>query len=773
MLRRRLYRAAAVLALLLLVAATSRLWPKPALSEHISSSVALYSADGRLLRLTTSSDDKYRLWVPLEKISPQLVDAVLLHEDRWFRWHFGVNPWSVSRGAWKTYVGGNRQGGSTISMQLARLMYRLNTRTPTGKFAQSLRALQLEFSYSKHDILEAYLNLVPFSQNIEGIAAASLIYFRKPPGQLTLPEALTLAVIPQSPARREPARNAAALTDARAQLFASWRRSRPTTAGDADLMSLPIKLKGLVDLPFLAPHLADMLLAQHRREQEIGTTLDLPLQRTLERQVQQYVTRGRRVGIENGVAMVVDSRDMEVKALVGSADFFNAKIHGQVNGVLAKRSPGSTLKPFLYALAMDQGLIHPMSVLKDAPTAFGPYSPENFDGNFVGPITAQDALIRSRNVPAVALAARLSNPNLYDFLRGAGISELRSENFYGLGLVLGGAEVTMEELAGLYAMLANRGVLEPLRYRRSDQRRPAVRLLSEEASFMTLDMLRHNPRPDLAYAAQGSRLPVYWKTGTSWGFRDAWTAGIFGPYVIVVWVGNFDGEGNPVLVGIQAAAPLFFHVVDAIRALQPDLYEPAWHAPPNLARVEVCSASGELPNVHCPQRTTTWFIPGKSPIRVSTIHRPVTIDKRTGLQACPPYDPRTTREEVFEFWPADMLRLFERAGLPRRAPPPFAPGCKATEFAQAGAAPQILRPLRGATYTLRLKNQTAESVPLLASTDADAQGVYWFVNESFVGTARPGSTLLWQPKTSGKFVVRAVDDRGRADARDLAVEVVQ
>ena len=756
-----------------LVCVVVRLWPRPPLSSDVSSSRAVYSADGRLLRLTLSTDQKYRLWVALEQISPTLVDAVLLHEDRWFRWHPGANPWSLGRGAWRTYLGGQRQGGSTLTMQLARLRYRLNTRTPSGKLEQALRALQLELTYSKHDILEAYLNLVPYGNNVEGVGAASLIYLGKPPGRLDLPDALTLAVVPQSPARRAPERGAPALKEARRRLFQDWVGTHHDAAADADLLDLPIRLRRIENLPFRAPHLSDLLLAQRRVDTQIRSSLDLDLQRTLERQLRHYVARERRLGIENATAMLVDYRTMQVKALVGSADFFDGAIQGQVNGALGKRSPGSTLKPFLYGLAMDQGLLHPMTVLKDAPTSFGPFSPENFDGGFLGPVTAQEALIRSRNVPAVAVAARLANPTLYQFLQSAGVTGLRPEGWYGLGLVLGGVEVTMEELATLYGALANRGVLRPLRYRVADPDAPGVRVLSEEASFMTLEMLKANPRPDQAFAAQSRALPVYWKTGTSWGFRDAWTAGIFGPYVLVVWIGNFDGGGNPAFVGIQAAAPLFFQIVDAVRAQQPGLHEPAFRFPSNLARVEVCAASGDLPNAQCPVRTKTWFIPGRTPIRVSDIHRVVAIDKRTGLRACAPYDGRDIRTEVFELWPSDMLRVFAQAGLPRRLPPPYEPQCKGRIEAQAGNPPRILSPLRATSYTLRLGGARDDKIALQAAVEGDVREVFWFVDGDFVARAAPGATQFWRPERTGTFVIRVVDDQGRAESRDLKIGAVR
>jgi penicillin-binding protein 1C len=836
------------LVLIVLVLIGIRLWPHAPLSQFAPSSTAVYDDHGRLLRLTLASDDRYRQWVPLQEFPNALVQGVMLHEDAWFRWHPGFNPVSLVRGAWVTYArGGNRQGGSTVTMQLARLIYRLNTRSPGGKMRQVLHSIQLELCYSKDAILEAYLNYAPYGRNIEGAGAASLIYFDKPVSQLSLPEALTLAVIPQDPSRRvsersgaepnskqpvassaepstaDPAtlasmgaeppsaesaslgsyRRAALAADdeaadavaidraapskspldetinrrlvaARARLFKRWLARHPEDASSESLMRLPLRLRAPENLPFRAPHFVEEVLADARLSgttaPALHTTLDLNLQRVLERQVKNHVEHSADRGVRNAVALLIDTRDMGIKALVGSADYFDRSIAGQVNGALAKRSPGSALKPFIYALGFDQGVLHPQTVLRDVPTAFGPFAPENFDGRFLGPVTATEALVRSRNIPAVYTASKLREPDFYQFLKDAGISRMANADFYGLALVLGGGEVTMEELAKLYAMLANRGTLAPLCRRSDEPRATGARMLSAEASFMVLDMLRQNPRPDDSSIAQPSGLPVYWKTGTSWGFRDAWTAGIVGPYVLVVWVGNFDGSGNPAFVGIETAAPLFFHIVDSLRARDAQMSEPAHALPKQLKRVEICLASGDLPNAWCAQRGMTWFIPGKSPIRVSTIHRPVVLDNATNQPVCPPFDATRTHTEVFEFWPSDLAKVFRQAGIPRRTPPQV-PDCAAD--ADAGQSPQITSPLRGVTYTRRASRVGEERIAFNSTLDAGVREVYWFVDDGFIGAAKPGETLFWEPQQAGEYTLRVVDDHGRADARPLKVEVVQ
>ncbi|HKU53798.1 MAG TPA: penicillin-binding protein 1C [Rhizomicrobium sp.] len=768
--------------LVLMLLAGVRLWPHPALQDWKPSSIAVYDDHGRLLRLALASDERYRLWVPLNDMSPQLVDAVLLHEDNWFWWHPGFNPYGLLRGAWVTYIRhGNRQGGSTVTMQLARLLWSLNTRTPWGKTVQLARAVQLELFYSKRQILEAYLNYAPYGRNVEGAGAAAIAYFDRPVGALSLPEALTLAVLPQDPARqlrKGPGTQGVInrrLGAARDRLYRQWLAAHPQDAALAPLFALPLTIRPLARLPFEAPHAVEQLLQARRaagnRDTRVTSTIDLDLQHILERQIARYIARNNSTGIANASAILVDTRDMGIKALVGSADYFDRDLSGQVNGTLARRSPGSALKPFIYALGFDQGILHPQTVLRDVPTSFGPYTPENFDGQFVGPITATDALNRSRNIPAVWIASQLQAPDFYQFLQSAGVGPMASPQHYGLALVLGGGEVSMQEMAGLYAMLANRGVMKPLRLAAGDARPDGTRLLSAEASFMVMDVLRQHVRPDETSGAQPLHAPVYWKTGTSWAFRDAWTAGIFGPYVLIVWVGNFDGSGNPAFVGADAAAPLFFEILDGVEAEHPNLPQPARSIPAGVKPVEICLASGDLPDPWCPQKGRTWFIPGKSPIRVSTIHRPVMIDDASGLPACPPYAGKHVHQEVFEFWPSDLSHVFAQAGIPRRKPPQN-PSC-ANAGALEGSPPQITSPLRGSSYVMRVSRQDRQSIALNAVTDADVRTLYWFVDGAFAGGGKPGESLFWQPASAGSYRLRVVDDHGRSDERPLEVRLVE
>ncbi|STX28798.1 penicillin binding protein 1C, peptidoglycan biosynthesis [Legionella beliardensis] len=742
--------------------------PPPPLLEKLNFSTVVYDDHKQLLRLTLNNDDKYRVYTPLKKISPHLVTATLLQEDQYFYNHYGVNPFAIIKATWQTYlIKSRRMGASTITMQVARLRFGINSKTLSGKFMQIIRALQLEMHYSKTQILEAYLNLAPYGGNIEGAGAASLIYFNKPIANINLPEALTLAVMPQNPNKRTPQNKD--LKKIRNKLFARWLALHPEDRKQKITIDLPLAMKSVASLPFIAPHFVNSILHQARLGKEINTTLDSHLQTILERITKNYIKRKHHIGVYNASVLLVDTRDMSIKSLIGSVDFFNNAISGQINGTEIKRSPGSTLKPFVYGLALDQGLIHPSTVLKDVPRSFGNYNPENFDYDFMGPLKARDALILSRNIPAIYLASQLTNPSLYDLLSAAHVQQLKSESFYGLALTLGGAELSMQELASLYAMLVNEGLWHPLRKLQNDPKQTGKRLLSPEASFLVLDMLKDTPQADFNFTKNTANQDmIAWKTGTSSGYRDAWTAGVFGPYVLITWIGNFDNKGNPAFVGKNIAAPLFFELASAIKHEKTNLPSTFSNALPhlNLVKTDVCKASGLLPTRFCHDTEKTWFIPGKSPIQTDTIYREIAINKQNGLRTC--HFDENTRFEVYEFWPSDLLAIFKQAGIERRTPPVFEPGCALK--AAGGLKPQITSPQIDLHYILRANTLEKTTIPFSAVTDADIKTLYWFINDSFLTKTRADESYFWQAKP-GKFIVRVVDDHGFSDARTITIEV--
>lgn len=716
--------------------------PKPPLLDGVFFSRIVSDRNGERLAVTLSADEKYRIYTPLRSISPELIRATLEHEDRYYEHHPGFNPLSLAR-ATLGYVksGQKRVGASTITMQLARLRFRLKTRSVLGKLHQIIYAIELERYYSKDQILEAYFNLAPYGGNLEGVGAASLALFRKTPAELSRYEALALSLIPQSPARREAKRDRE-----NPALQIAMERKGGAEAGQFRMINRGIPQPE-------APHYVRRVLRTNNHR-EVRTTLDRDLQRMLVSTTASYLRNQQRLDLHNASVILLDWQKMETVAHLGSANFFNAKIAGQIDGTRALRSPGSTLKPFVYALAMQQGLIHPDSILLDAPRSFAGYNPENSDREFSGPVRASDALARSRNVPAVELTSKLNQPNLYEFLSKSDVHFPKPATWYGLSLPLGGGEVRLEDLARLYAMLAKNGEMD------------GKQLLTPEAAFLTLEMLRKTAPP----AGYDLHEPVFWKTGTSHGYHDAWSVGVCGQYVLAVWVGNFDGHANPSLTGRIAAAPLFFQILEKLESsgnLPAVGHLPSAGA--NLRQVKLCSVSGQLPGPNCKFCRPGWFIPGVSPITTCGVHQEVFIDRETGLRVLSDHGPRAIRREIFEFWPSDIQKLFARAGLPRRQPPPFLPVNQLLNI--TGSMLKIVSPRPGAIYTRQVGQIEKHELGLRANVSPETTRLFWFDGAQFIGSCTPETTLRWNP-SAGAHQVVVMDQNGQKDMAHIHIEVI-
>ena len=759
-------------AVCLLVLVGIRFYPRPPLLADYSFSKSFFAQDGQLLRMSLSYDDKYRIFVPLADIPPRFQQAVLFYEDRYFYYHPGVNPVALVNGFLTTFVKkSRRQGASTITMQTARLLYHLNTKTLRGKLEQIVWAIWLEMRYSKKDILEAYLNLAPYGYNIEGAQAASLTYFKRRLEDINLVQMFTLVVIAQNPNQRHPdtPQGYQNMYAVRQQVFERWLRKHPQDRDQWDFFTIPLPVLGPKDRPFEAAHLVTYL-DQHIDQSEVFSSLDLSLQKQYENTVREYINRKKSLGIQNASAVLLDSRTMQVRSWVGSADFHNAAISGQVNGVISQRMAGSVLKSFLFGLALDQGLIHPMTLLRDTPQYFGIYAPENSDRQFVGPVLAQDALVRSRNIPAIELMRRVGIDHFIEFLRKGGVEHLKSSAYYGLSAAIGSIDISPLECARLYAMVANYGKLRPVSFTDTPAPDEGKQLLSPEAAFILFDMLTHNPPPRTSLRlinSYGEPVKMAWKTGTSYSFKDAWAAGIFGPYVLVVWVGNFSGEGNPHFWGRTAAGELLFQLAAlTLRSRPEEHFSPMQSAGLNVKQVEVCAPTGDLPGRFCPQTDFSWFIPGVSPLKISSVHREILIDKKTGLRACR-YKENETEKRIFEFWPKDILALFEQAGIHKKPIPRYMAACNIEEISLQGTAPEIILPVARILYYITPSEKTAQ-VPLKANTDADARQVFWFVDDVFVGASSRHESLT-HPMEQGKHSVQAVDDLGRSSSVEVQV----
>ncbi|MCR5813720.1 MAG: penicillin-binding protein 1C [Desulfovibrio sp.] len=728
------------------------LYTLPAPLAHRDFSQVICDRHGKILRIALTGDEKYRMRMPLSALPTWALEKIIAYEDRWFWRHPGVNIFALLRSVGSMLLGGRRMGGSTLTMQTARLAYGLVTNTIPGKCQQIFLALCLERQYSKAEILEAYFNLAPYGGNVEGLASAAQIYFHKNPQQLSRLEAEALMLVPQNPVLRRPSMKNPHFLEALRRILSDGE----------EVASL--RIYGVEDLPFLAPHLCQELLQQKDEQgpwEKRLTTLDLGRQQLLEAQLERYIARNAAFGIHNGALLLVHWPTMEVRACVGSANFRALDIHGQIDATRVRRSPGSTLKPLIYALALEQGLIHPMTLLYDTPRSFQGYDPENFDHTFRGPVSAREALASSRNVPAIALAQKLKNPDLYELLQKAHVAFAKSREYYGLALVLGGAEVTMRELASLYAMLANRGVWKPLLFEGKEVGQ-GVSLLTPEAAYVTLSMLEDKTGGHNLSTQGGGTVSVRWKTGTSNGFRDAWTCGVIGPYVLVVWFGNCDNRANPLLVGGRIAQPFFFELAQALAWSEPlhDYLAKPW---PGLGieKIPVCRSTGDLDISLCTDQVETWFIPGVSPVKSSGILRRISVTAE-GYQACVPEE---GQETVWEFWPSDLALMFQRAGVHKVPPPPFEPKCAREE---PGLPPRITSPKLGLTYYASLGTGGVASLVLSAQADAGVEHLRWFVNGQYRGETAPGGILSVQ-LAPGIYHLLVCDEKNRTSVRTLKI----
>jgi len=754
--------------------------------SNIPFSRAYTDRDGNLLRVFLASDGQYRIRSRLADYSPEFVEALLLQEDRFFYAHPGVNPAALWRAAYETWIRKSRRmGASTITMQVARLAYGIRTDTVPGKLRQIASALLLEVCNPKNRILEAYLNLAPVGGNLEGFQTGAWYYFGKNAARLELSQSLLLAVLPQDPVARAP--RAGVVPEetlaARSVLFESWLSDHPEDGDKRADLALAVRAR--CSFPFVAPHFTERArsadaspAAGSKARGERRTTLDGQLQDIAENALRRWLERNRSLGVTNGAALVADRKTMEIRASIGSASWFDESIYGQVDGTLAKRSPGSALKPFIYALALDAGLIHSATVLKDTPTGFNEYTPDNFRSDFSGPVSAQKALTDSRNIPAIALERDLisgkgavQTDDLYGLLSRAKIGGLKDRDHYGLSLVLGSAEVSMDELAGLYGALGNGGRFRnPTVFPERSDTAPAsaTELFSDRAAFIALKMLESNELPPSSRSRTSSDIPIAYKTGTSVGFKDAWSAAVAGPFVVVVWIGNFDGQGNTAFLGRTMAAPLLIDIVDASLATLPGESRAFPETvPEGVTRVAVCPVSGALPGPDCPKTESAWYIPGVSPIDTCKIHRAVYIDTRTGYRTDRAAGPNIVRQ-VREFWPSDILALFAEAGLPRLLPPPYEPGNLPQDSRLRGFPPDIVSPLSNATYVIRAAGQERNTLVFHASADADTAELFWFADSIFVGRAKPGAKAFWNP-SPGIHLITAVDERGRSSSVTIKV----
>ncbi|MFG1393733.1 penicillin-binding protein 1C [Xanthobacter agilis] len=524
--------------------------PRPPVSREV------VDREGRLLRPFALPDGRWRLAATAEGVDPRFIGLVEAYEDKRFATHGGIDPVALVRAAWQGLTTGRVvSGGSTLTMQVARLLEPPRPRTVAAKLAQMRRALELEARLSKAEILALYLTLAPYGGNIEGVRAASLTYFGKEPRRLTLGEMALLVALPQSPEARRPDRAPAQARAARARVLDRLLREGVVSADEVRVAKAEPMPRGRRPMPRLAPHLAEDMVAERPALSRHPLTLDGALQERLEGLVRERAqTLGRGL---SAALVVVDNDSAEVRAYVGSADFSDTARAGEVDLARAVRSPGSTLKPFIYALAFDDGVAHPETLIEDRPVRFGAWRPENFDRGFQGTLSVRKALQMSLNVPAVRLLDAVGPQRLASRLKEAGARlELPPGAAPALPMGLGGVGIRLTDLAMLYVALARGGEAHPLVYRRDDGAVAAPRkghLVGEVAAWYVGQCLLGTPAPENALGGR-----IAFKTGTSYGYRDSWAVGFDGRRTVAVWVGRPDGQAVADLTGRSAAAPLLF-----------------------------------------------------------------------------------------------------------------------------------------------------------------------------------------------------------------------
>jgi penicillin-binding protein 1C len=534
----------------------SSLGPLPlAVARKVSTTII--DRNGKLLRAYAMADGRWRLPVDAKKdVDPSYIDLLLAYEDQRFREHGGVDPWALGRAAYQLVRSGHIvSGGSTITMQLARLMEEpAHHRSLSAKLRQIARAIEIERQLDKDQILNLYLALAPFGGNLEGIRAASIAYFGKEPKRLSLAEAALLVALPQSPETRRLDRYPERAREARDHVLDRMVSEHRVTADDAaQAKATPVPTLRK-PMPILAPHSSDQAISTLKDEPVVKLTLDANLQKVLE-----PLARDRAIALGQNISVgiiAIDNATGDVLARVGSAGYFDASRTGQVDMTRAVRSPGSTLKPFIYGLAFEDGFVHPESLIEDRPIRFGSYAPENFDLTYQGTVPVKRALQQSLNVPAIALLDRVGSSRLSARLKQAGANlVLPKEEAPGLAMGLGGVGVTLQDLAMLYAGLPRLGSTKPLREIMDGGRdvRETMRLMDPVAAWQVANVLMGTPPPENGVGGR-----IAFKTGTSYGYRDAWSVGFDGRMTIGVWVGRPDGAPVPGLIGRAAAAPILF-----------------------------------------------------------------------------------------------------------------------------------------------------------------------------------------------------------------------
>ncbi|AZF40808.1 Penicillin-insensitive transglycosylase & transpeptidase PBP-1C [Pseudomonas sp. R1-43-08] len=749
-----------------------RIWPLPLPQDDLARVVL--AEDGTPLWRFADANGVWRYPVQTSEVSPYYLDALLTYEDRWFYRHPGVNPLALARATWQNLTGARVvSGGSTLSMQVARLLDP-HSRTFLGKLRQLWRTAQLEWHLSKEQILNLYLNRAPFGGTLQGVAAASWAYLGKSPAQLTHAEAALLAVLPQAPSRLRPDRHPQRAQQARDKVlrrlaeFQVW----PQSAVD-EALEEPLLLA-----PRLEPSLAPLLARRLNRPDSpplIRTTVDATLQRRLEDLLLGW--RARLPEHTSAAILVVEEETMAVRAYLGSVDINDAKRYGHVDMISALRSPGSTLKPFLYGMALDDGLIHSESLLQDVPRRYGDYRPGNFSMGFTGAVPASTALSSSLNLPAVQLLEAYGPKRFAAQMRIGGmplaLPALAEPN---LALILGGAGSRLEDLVSGYSAFARDGKSATLRLQPDDALRERP-LLSPGAAWIVRRILSGQARPDRDPRAELVQRPTLaWKTGTSYGFRDAWAIGVGPRYLIGVWIGRPDGTPVPGQFGLASAAPLMLQVHDVLanRDSQRGISAPVKPVPANVGVAAICWPLGQpmsRSDPNCRRQRFAWTLDNTTPPTLQALDQPLSVGltenlwvNAKGLRVdahCPGAEAKN-----IALWPAPLEPWLPRAERREARIPAADPDCPPP--ALAAASPLSIVGVREGDQ-LRLPAASQQALRLKISALGGSGRRWWFLNGAPLGDSANQDFINASFERLGRYQLSVLDEAGQTARLEFSV----
>ena len=742
--------------LFLLFVVMNRLFPLP---DNIEYSTIMLDSKGEVIHAFLTRDQKWRMKTELNEISPTLKKTLIYKEDKFFYHHPGINPFAIARAAVMNTLHLKRtSGASTITMQVARML-EPKGRTYFNKLWEIFRAFQLEWKYSKDEILQLYFNLVPYGSNVEGVKSASILYFKKNPDRLSLAEVTALSIIPNRPSSlRLGPHNDLIVKERNKWLkrFASDKLFKPKEIDDALLEPLEAKRS---DAPDLVPHLAHKL-KRATHQDIIRTNLQMNTQMKLENLVAEYTRGLSAYNIHNASVVVIDNKTHNVIAYIGSADFNDKSDGGQVNGADAVRQPGSALKPLMYGLCIDNGVLTPKTIITDVPININGYQPENYDRQFNGYVTMEYALENSLNIPAVKSLHELGTDKMIGKLVDCDFKQVKKdERKLGLSMILGGCGVTLEEMTGLYSALANGGVYVKPNYvvskNMAKDSAQGKRILSPSADFMITEILSKITRPDLPVSWESSmHLPrIAWKTGTSYGKRDAWSIGYNMRYTVGVWVGNFSGTGVPELSGANVATPLLFKIFNTIDYNSTN----EWYSMPKECGIRlVCSETGKVPNDFCTNTVMDYFIPLVSSSDKCMNMREVAVSADEKISYCKNCIPASGyKKKMYKVVPPEMQSYFDDNRIAYEKIPPHNPEC---DRISTEGGPAIRLPKNGNEYYIDKKKP--EQLQLSCEVGSDVKTVYWYINNKFYKKSDAHKKEFFTPEDE-RIKISCTDDKGR------------